>query len=177
MQTYRSRSSQIWGWIAIGLGAAIALASLTVADLARPSVGLGLGVALAASGVAIYLRPSIGIGADAVELRNVVTTVTVPFTRLDSIETRWSLELVGDDGKRAGAMGAPTKTSRQRHAEKSAGEVPETVEVVKGAWDAWRRGGGTSSAVDGPSFTTRPDPVGIAWVIVAVAGAVVGLFL
>ena len=177
MQTYRSRSSQIWGWIAVGLGAAMALASVAVPDLARPSVGLGLGVALAASGVAIYLRPSIGIGADAIELRNVTTTVTVPFERLDSIETRWSLELVGDDGKRAGSMGAPTRTSRQRHAEKSKGEVPETVEVVKGAWDAWRREGGTPSPGDGPAFTKRPDPIGILWVAVAAAGAALGLFL
>lgn len=177
MQTYRSRSSQIWGWIAVGLGAAMALASVAVPDVARASVGVGLGVALAASGVAIYLRPSIGIGADAVELRNVMTTVTVPFARLDSIETRWTLELVGDDGKRVGSMGAPTKSSRQRHAEKAKGEVPETVEVVKAAWDAWRRAGGTAAPAQGPAFTRRADPAGIAWVAAATAGAIVGLFL
>ena len=177
MQTYRSRSSQLWGWISLALGLLMAAVSAFAPGLSRSSVGIGLGIALAASGVAIYLRPSIGIGEEAVELRNVVQTVTIPYARLKRIEAQWTLELVGDDGKKAGAMGAPTRSTRDRRREKSEGITPPAVDAVRQAWDAWRRSGGTAASTEGPAFTRRADPVGIACVLVAVAGAVLGLLL
>ncbi len=194
MRIYRARSSSIWGWLAIAVGAAVAIVHVSSAGISGAQAGLGLGVAAIATGVSAFLRPSVAVADDRAEIHNVMTTTTVPFARLERIETRWTLELVGDDGRKVGSFAAPAPGAAQSHrlrreadrrgdaaaAHGSPGELAGTpsgdaAALVRDAWDAWRSSNPEAQR-EGASSTRRPDPIGIALVIVAVAAAAWGLF-
>ncbi|WP_159449171.1 PH domain-containing protein [Demequina sp. NBRC 110055] len=179
MQIYRSRSSQVWGWLCVGLGALILLIQLIGSGLEQIHVALGIAVAFAAAGYAAFLRPSVAVGEDHVELRNVTQTVVAPFSRLAGLEAHWSLELVGDDDKKAGAFAAPSRTGRDRVRPAEDGKSAEVAGLITAAWDAYRASADTAveptaaSALGhppAPAFSRRVDWVGVGAVAAAVAG-------
>ena len=57
----------------------------------------------------VLLRPSVRIDPDGVEIRNLVTDVTVPFAALEAVGHRWSLELVDVHGKTHSSWAIPVK--------------------------------------------------------------------
>lgn len=178
MEIYRSRSSQVWGWLCVGLGAVVLLIQLIGSGLEQIHVALGIAVALAATGYAAFLRPSVAVAEDRVELRNITQTVVAPFARLAGLEAHWSLELVGDDGKKAGAFAAPSRTGSNRVKPAEEGKAAEVAGLVTAAWDAYRAKAGetpqpaTASATTpgSPAFSRRMDWVGIGAVAAAIAG-------
>lgn len=200
MRTYRARSSAIWGWTAIGVGILIAVVHAASVGVANAQGGLGLGLAAAATGLAAFLRPHVAAGEDAVEVHNVLTVTTTPYARLDRLETRWTLELVGDDGRKAGSFAAPAPGAAQAHrirkdahrigdqeaAYGSPGDHPGTpsgdaAAMVRERWDAWKAThpdapAGSRAAGAGASSTRRLDPVGAALVAIAVVAGAWGLF-
>lgn len=189
MQTFRARSSVVWGWIAVGAGAALALLHLATVGFSRGTGGFGLGVAAIAVGTAAFLRPRVETHGDAVVLRNTTHAVSIPFARLGAIETRWSLTLVDDAGRRWGAFAAPAPgaaASMRRPAgedDASLGGRPsdrpgtasgDAAAMVHDAWEAWRAGhpdGESDAAVE-----RTPDLVGVALAVLAIAGGAWGLF-
>lgn len=199
MQTYRARSSKVWGWTAVGAGALVAVWHVLSAGLANAQGGLGVGAGMAALGYVAFLRPHVAVAEDRVEMHNVTQVVTVPFARLEALETRWSLEARGDDGRKAGAFAAPAPGAAQSRriekqvARESGSDVPavagragdatgtrsgDAAAMVRQAWERWRAahpGGG--DAAEGPSTTRRIDPVGLGVSILGLAAAVWGLFL
>ncbi|MFV0286032.1 MAG: hypothetical protein ACK5IM_06525 [Demequina sp.] len=195
MEIYRSRSSQVWGWLCVGLGAAILLIQLIGSGLNGFSVGFGVAVAFAAVGAAAFLRPAVAVGRDAVEFRNVTQTVAIPFSRLAGLEAHWSLELVGDDGTKVGSFAAPARSGRDRLKSPEDGASAEVATLITSAWDAYRAAPTTAApttAVSSPvparadasadgsdaggAFTRRPDLVGIGLVAAALAGIALAVF-
>lgn len=186
MRTYRARSSYVWGWLAVATGIGIA----ATAGVGSVNAAVGLGAAIAAAGIAAFLRPRVAIADDHVEVRNIVTTDSMPFARLARVETRWSLELVGDDDRTVGAFAAPAPgalqsvrlrrdaatTGDSATAAGGAGELPGTpsgdsAAMVREAWEAWR-GAHPDAAADATGASSRRtvDPLGAALVALAVAG-------
>ena len=198
MQTYRARSSLIWGWIAVGTGAAVAVWHVATAGFAYAHGGLGLGAAMAALGAAAFLRPHVAVAEDRIEIHNVTQVATVPFSRLEALDTRWTLEARGDDGRKVGAFAAPAPgASQSRRIEKqvaresSTGLPPligrpgdaagtpsgDAAALVRGPWEQWRTAHPAEAGTDhGTSIQRRVDPIGSGLVVVGLAAAVWGLF-
>ncbi|MDN4477666.1 hypothetical protein QQX10_07360 [Demequina sp. SYSU T00039] len=199
MQTYRARSSQIWGWTAVGTGAVIAVWHVIAAGLGNAQGGLGVGAGMIALGLAAFLRPHVAVTDDRVEIHNITQVATVPFSRLEGLDTRWSLEVRGDDGRKAGAFAAPAPGAAQsRRIEKQvaresesgvpplagrAGDATGTPSgdasaMIRARWDAWRAAHPSGDpAGEGPSVLRRIDPVGLGLAIGGLAAAAWGLLL
>lgn len=168
MQVYRSRGSQVWGWIMVGIGAAILIAQLVRGNLSSLPVSLGVAAAVAAIGAATFLRPSVVLRDSGVEVRNVTHIATMSFDRLDKVGTRWSLELRGDDSRVIRTVAVPTDRG---------GHVPaEMAEEMVRRRDAWKRTHPRGIEEAGPSCTRTPDWVGIGLVAVAVVGVGIAAF-
>lgn len=94
---------------------------LHLADSGWPeaSFTVALGLACTMYGVFAYLRPVVEVDDTAVLVRNVLSTVRVPFIRLAYVDTRWALELYTDGGRKVTAFCAPAPgvwTARQTDA-------------------------------------------------------------
>ncbi|WP_062310828.1 hypothetical protein [Demequina rhizosphaerae] len=193
MQTYRARSSALWGWLAIAIGVVVAVVHVANVGFGYAHGGLGLGAALALFGWAAFLRPHVAAGEGRVEFHNVTQVATVPFARLSDLGTRWSLEAVGDDGRTVGAFAAPAPgaAASKRHERAAeggsidkaeyarAGDVPGTpsgdaAALVHDAWDEWRAAGGEAGG-EGASITRTPDWIGLVAVVAGTALAIWGL--
>lgn len=176
MRTYRSRSSIIWGLLSVAVGVGLAASQFLATDRADAHVGPALGLALVGAGVAVFLLPSIRIGADTVEVHNVVQVVTVPFARLEAVEAVWTLELVGDDGRKVGVMASPARSRRERHRSEHTA-TPGAAAAVQQGWDEWRSRGGKAASArtagQSAAFTRKPNPAGIACVAISLTAAVV----
>lgn len=180
MTQFRPRSSLIYSSIVMGICAVIAAVTLITSSWSSALPALGFLAALAAIAYAAYFRPSVNIHADRAELVNVVTIVTVPFSRLESIGTRWALELRADDASKATAFAAPAPGAMKARSV-SANEAewdpdaptlilsggPSTstatasgaaAHMIDDAYRAWKK---ASPAIDG-SETDRPDPASAA---------------
>lgn len=107
MTRFRSRASVIYSSIVMGACAVLGLGSLIMWGWFEARPALGFFAALAAVAFAAYFRPSVDVYEDRVELVNVVTVATVPYSRLASIGTRWALELHADDASKTTAFAAP----------------------------------------------------------------------
>lgn len=179
MRTYRSTSSIVWGSLIVVVGAGLAVSQFLSSD--RPDAGAGpaLGLALAGAGIAVFLLPSIRIGTDVVEVHNVLQVVTVPFARLKAVEAMWTLELVGDDGRKIGVMTASTRARRGRRVSEQA-PTPGAGAAVQHGWDEWRNRGGKPTpsrlAKQSAAFSRKPNLAGIICVILSFAAAVVAYF-
>ncbi|WP_062387470.1 hypothetical protein [Demequina iriomotensis] len=194
MQTFRARSSTIWGWGAIALGVLVAVIHVSSVGFSLATGGIGLGAAAALFGYGAFLRPHVAAHEDRVVVHNVTQTATVPYARLADLETRWSLEIVGDDGLKVGAFSAPAPSATAaRHAQRDAarkddaraeygragdrlgtpsGDAAALVHAASSAWTAAHPG---ESGGEGPSIVRRPDWIGIAVVAGAIAAALWGL--
>lgn len=176
MRTYRSRSSIIWGLLTVAVGASLAVTQFVATDRADAGVGPALGLALAGAGVTVFLLPSIRIGADGLEVHNVLQVVTVPFARLEAVESLWTLELAGDDGRKVGVMASPARSRRERHRPEHTTTSGAAAAVQQG-WDQWRERGGKPvsprEAKQSPAFTRQPHLAGIACVAISVTAAAV----
>ena len=101
----------------------VAVATLIASGWNQSLPALGFLAALAAFAFAAYFRPSVDIYAERVEFINVATIATVPFSRLESIGTKWALDVRADDSSKATAFAAPapsamkarTVTANQAH--------------------------------------------------------------
>ncbi|WP_084078928.1 PH domain-containing protein [Demequina sp. NBRC 110057] len=185
MEIYRSQSSRVWGWLCVGIGGTILLVQLIGSGLEQIHVALGMALAFAGMGAAAFLRPAVAVGDDHVELRNVTQTVVVPFARLDGLEAHWSLELVGDDGTKAGSFAAPARSGRDRLKSPDEGKSAEVAGLVTAAWDAYRSRPTpltapgepltASAPATGPAFTRRIDWAGVGCLVVAVGGLALAL--
>lgn len=179
MRTYRPTSSIIWGLLIVAVGTGLAVSQFLASDRADAGVGPALGLAFVGAGVAVFLLPSIRIGADAVEVHNVLQVVTVPFARLESVESLWTLELVGDDGRKVGVMASPARSRRERRRpEQSA--LPGAGAAVQDGWDEWRARGGrpapAHTAGQSAAFSRKPHLAGVTCVAISLAAAVVVFF-
>ncbi|MCK0113350.1 hypothetical protein MWU75_14465 [Ornithinimicrobium sp. F0845] len=109
--TYRTLPARI-------TGTAIVVAALVLAAVMGAIEGnLGnnplspiafMGV-IAAIAWVLLLRPRVVLGPDRVELRNLVTDVVVPFSRLASVERKWALELVDNAGTKHSSWAIPIR--------------------------------------------------------------------
>lgn len=89
-------------WVLLALGLV-----LTAVD--DPVVGLRWFPVIAFGAVLVHVlfwRPSVEVDDDAVTVRNLVRDVRIPWRRLDSIDTRYSLTLYSED-RRVSAWAAP----------------------------------------------------------------------
>ncbi|WP_159450188.1 PH domain-containing protein [Demequina sp. NBRC 110056] len=179
MVVHRLRSSLIWGWIAVGFGAAVAIVQLASSGFADAHVGLGLGLAAAGLGWAAFLRPSVVVSPDEIELRNVVQIASMPVDRIAGVELKWSLELVGDDGKRIGSFAAPVSgASRRLRARGQEGDERSTEHIaaeIGAIVEDSRSAGSADAAPSGPSAVKRADWAGIGIVVASVAAAAIAL--
>ncbi|WP_062519767.1 hypothetical protein [Demequina silvatica] len=206
MQIYRARTSTMWGWSAIGIGVLVAVLHVASVGFAYAHGGLGLGAAIALFGYAAFLRPHVAAAEDRVEVHNVTQTVVVPFERLESLDTRWTFEAVGDDGSKVGAFAAPApgaattrRHERDEKAQLAAGAAApieptrpgdrlgtpsgDAAAMVQRAWDEWRAAQpapatatGDAPVAAGPAVQRRPDWIGIALMTAGTAAALWGLF-
>lgn len=187
MQSYRARSSLVWGWISVGLGLSMVALDLVASGFSEAKIGLGLGACVAMMGTATYLRPAVELSPDAVVFRNIVHSASAAFSRIDEINMRWSLEMRGDDGRKAGAFAVPasrggrTGIFSNEEAERAHLDERESRpdSVASRVHDAWQASPSTHvSAPDpsSPSITRRLDPVGLALVFGSVAGLGYALF-
>ncbi|MCB2411749.1 hypothetical protein LGT39_02660 [Demequina sp. TTPB684] len=181
MDVLRARSSVFWGWLCVALGAVFAAVDVVGSGIADARVGVGVGASLALAGVAVYLRPAVLIGEDAVALRNVVVTATVPFARIQEVTMRWSLEILGDDGRKAAAFAAPASrgartgvfgTDSQGHdiTDDAEGRPDPTGSRLYQAWQEWAEAHPGDADQTTPSISRGVDPVGVALLVAAGAG-------
>ena len=177
MDMHRLRSSTIWGWIAVGLGVVVAIAQLATSGLADAHVGLGLGLASAGLGWAVFLRPAVGISPDEVVFRNVIQRATIAVSRIASVELKWSLEVVGDDGRRMGSFAAPVSSAARRARTRGAPGDETGTEDLAGEIAALvdQRAAAAAAAGAGPSVIKQPEWAGIGIVVASAVAALVAL--
>lgn len=187
MHSYRARSSLVWGWLCVGLGLVLVFSDLVASGLAGAKVGLGLGACVAMIGTAVYLRPAVEITSDSVVFRNIVHTATAPFARIQEISMRWSLEILGDDGKKAGAFAAPAsrrggtgvfgmESDDAVHGNDTESNPDSAGSRVYAAWHAWTAAHGTEPDPTTTSITRQLDIVGLALVLGSIAAVVFAFF-
>lgn len=187
MESYRARSSLVWGWISAGLGLTMVTLDLVASGVTEAKVGLGLGACVAMMGAATYLRPAVQLSPDGVVFRNIVHSASAPFSRIEEISMRWSLEMRGDDGRKAGAFAVPAsrggrtgifsnEEAERAHLDEREGRPDSVASLVH---DTWRASSSTERAApdrSAPSITRRLDPLGLALVLGSVAGLGYALF-
>ncbi|MBC7298073.1 MAG: hypothetical protein H5T82_04190 [Demequina sp.] len=187
MQSYRARSSLVWGWLSVGLGLIMGIADVIASGVAGAQVGLGLGAAVAMIGTAAYLRPAVEVTPDSVVFRNMVHTATAPFARIQEISMRWSLEVRGDDGRKAGAFAAPASRRGRTgvfsnesldlaQGDEREGNPDSTGSHVFEAWQAWTAAHGTETDSATASITRQLDVIGLALVLGSIAAVVFAFF-
>lgn len=143
---------------------------------------------------ATFWRPAVVVDDEGVQLRNVLRDVTVPFARLDAIDTRYALRLEsGDRSFTAWAAPAPGRTSAmsltRREASASAllgadlaqgvsaSAAPNTDSggaalMVRLRWQRWLERDRTAGVARGDTSTPAPPDLRTAWNLpVALGGA------
>lgn len=187
MQSYRARNSLTWGWITVGLGLVMAVSDVAASGFGDAKVGLGLGACVAMMGAAAYLRPAVDVSSDAVTFRNIAHSASAPFARIESISMRWSLEMRGDDGRKAGAFAVPAsrggrtgifsnEEAERARLDEREGRPDSIAHQVHDAWTSWSAAHATSPDLSTPSITRRVDAGGVALVAGSVVGLVYALF-
>ncbi len=187
MQSYRARSSLVWGWISVGIGLGMVILDLVASGLSEAKVGLGLGGCVAMMGAAAYLRPAVQLSPDGVIFENILHSASAQFSRIEEISMRWSLEMRGDDGKKAGAFAVPaSRTGRtgvfsneeaeRAHLDEQEGKPDSVANHVYAAWRAASAHPAPEPDHSSPSITRRVSPVGVALVLGSVIGLTYALF-
>jgi len=167
-QTYRTMPARVIGWvIVIALAALAAVIGKMEADVGNnPLSPLGIMSVVAAVVWVVLLRPSVRLGEDRVELRNLVTDVVVPFSRLKSAGHEWALEVFDNAGSKYSSWAIPVRrelrprrdidsyaeaTTRGKTAEGNNAEV--VAGRVEQALQRWKLEGGRSEAGEGAHRT------------------------
>ena len=152
--------------------------------LARYSWGLLL---LAAVALALFWFPSLTIEEHEITVRNVFSTVHIPWPAIERIDTKWALSIYTANGKvDVWASPAPNRYASQSSNKTSArlagdqagfaprpGDLPETESgaaayVIRRHWDDLREQGLLDAGAEPGSVRTD-----IHWATIAVLGALV----
>ncbi|WP_430867556.1 hypothetical protein [Demequina aurantiaca] len=159
MTRFRARSSIVYSSIVMGMCALISLVVLIGGGWYQARPVFGIMAIFAALAYAAYFRPSVDVYEDRAELVNVLTTATVPFSRLASISTRWALELHADDASKSSAFAAPAPGAmKSRSVKKSEAEWdPEIATLI------YSDGPGTSTATSSGVAAHLVDDAYQAW--------------
>jgi len=187
MDVCRARSSLVWGWLCVGLGLIFAATDIVGSGLADARLGVGVGTCIALVGIAVYLRPAVLIGDDGVVFRNVVGTASAPFSRIREVSMRWSLEVLGDDGRKASAFAAPASRGARTGifgndaaegsmVEDREGRPDTTGSRLYDAWQSWKDSHRGEADTTASSISRGVDVKGIG-LLVAAAIALVFAFL
>ncbi len=183
MKVLRARSSIVLGWMSVGFGLILAISDIVASGVTDAQVGIGAGTSIGIIGVAAFLRPAVVISPDGVAFRNLLLTVTAPFSRIQEISMRWSLEMLGDDGKKADAFAAPASrgartgvfNSRPADASRRVGDEGRADSIgtqVYDAWQAWSENHRVEPDRTMASMTRQLDMVGLVLVLGSVAAVV-----
>ncbi|WP_062076742.1 hypothetical protein [Demequina globuliformis] len=181
VDSYRTRTAPIWGWLGIAGGVLIAGLGATAGGTGSVAVPVLIGGAVAMLAVALFMRPIVIVNEHAIVVHNITQVVTVPFARLKDLHTRWGLELVMDDASKVGAFAAPDPHRRDRRKAPSEQMAADLVAMIRGAEEQWLEG--PHRAADQAAWAGRAplerrwDPVGLALVCGALAAVLAGFFL
>jgi len=168
-QTYRTMPARVVGWvILIALAALAVLIGRTEASLGNsPLTPTGLMSVVAAIVWVALLRPCVRISEDRIEMRNLVTDVVIPFSRIKAVRHVWALEVIDNLDAKHSSWAIPVRrdmrrrwnvdsyaeaTTRGKAAEGNNAE--ELVGRVEQAVQRWRLEGGRSEQGQG----VRPTP-------------------
>jgi hypothetical protein len=187
MQSYRARSSLVWGWLTVGLGVFMVVSDSIAYGLTGAKVGLWLGACIAMIGAAAFLRPAVVVTADSVVFRNLVYITSAPMARIQDFSMQWSFEMHGDDGMKTGAFAVPA--SRGARTGVFGAELPGATRsdrteanpnsIGSQVYAAWQertnlQGGATDRS--SPSMTRRLDVVGLMLVLGSIAALALAFF-
>jgi hypothetical protein len=171
--------------VVVALIAAAALAGLVVSGDLNALVRYGWGLLLlAATGIALFWLPSLAVEEHAVTVRNVFSTVTIPWPAIERIDTKYALTIYTAAGRvPAWASPAPSRyasqvsnTSDARLAARASGsnirpgDLLSTTSgaaafVIRSHWEDLREDGLLAAGPEAGSV--RRD---IHWVTIAVLG-------
>lgn len=182
-QTYRTMPSRVIGWVIIAVLVALAVViGKLEADIGNnPLSPVGIMSVVAAVVWVVLLRPCVRVGEDRAELRNLVTDVVVPFSRLKSVRHEWALELYDNADQKHSSWAIPVRrelrprrdvdsyaeaTTRGKAAEGNNAEV--VAGRVEQALQRWKLEGGRTEPREG----ARPT-----WAWTAVVPLVASLVL
>ncbi|WP_109474195.1 hypothetical protein [Ornithinimicrobium cavernae] len=110
-QTYRTLPARVVGWvILVAIGGLAVIMGVVEAGLGNNPVSPAAFLAVVAAVVwAVLLRPCVRLEPDRVEMSNLLTDVSVPFSRLGAVEHQWSLELIDNAGDKHSSWAIPVR--------------------------------------------------------------------
>jgi hypothetical protein len=108
MRRYRSRSAIVIAAALIAFFTTGAVAHIVAVGANQANASIGLAILAVCVGIAGYVRPHLRVDTNHVEVHNVLSIASVDFERLAHVDTRWALELMGDDGRKVSAFAAPS---------------------------------------------------------------------
>lgn len=200
MRRYRSRSALVIAAALIVFFTTAAIAHITAGGVSEAGPSIGLATLAWCVAIAAYIRPKVLVGDNRVEIHNVVSVATINFERLAFVDTRWALELMGDDGRKVSAFAAPSPgvwTVRTTNASDLRGLPLETYVggaarvgdrrgtasgdaafVVRSAWARWREEHPDAlSDHASRAFTRRVNGTGVGLLAFGVTAATLGFVL
>ncbi|PKQ25871.1 MAG: hypothetical protein CVT64_07465 [Actinobacteria bacterium HGW-Actinobacteria-4] len=200
MRRYRSRSALVIASALIAFFTTSAIAHVIAVGSQQAVPSIGLAILAWCVAIAGYIRPRVLVGDAHVEIHNVVTVARIGFDRLAYVDTRWALELMGDDGRKVTAFAAPSPGVRTVRATSAADlrGLPadtyvggaarvgdrrgtasgEAAFLVRTAWASWRDAHPDHMGEkQGRAIERRVNAVGVGLLAVGVAAAILGFVL
>lgn len=152
VQTYRSRLARRLA-VAVFVFSGVLLVGLALSGDLALLVFAGPLLLLAAVAWFAYWLPALIVDESGIEVRNIATTVRVPWSELVEIDGRYGLRVITDLGSwNAWACPAPFGLDRAR------GRESEAANAVRTRWERQRAlGSGTGGEVH--EVTVRKDPL------------------
>lgn len=124
---FRPTSSQASAVFAWGVALVLLVGTVLADDVSSVLALVAFPLVIAAFAWAVLWRPFVRIEADHVVVANVLRTITVPYPRIESMETRWGLRLLTTDGP-VDAWGAPARSAfARRRARRHSDGLPPTI--------------------------------------------------
>lgn len=162
-RVYRTLPAQVVGW---GLMAgALVLAAFTLRDLLEERsteviAPLALIAGLAAAAWVLFLRPRATVHSDRVELTNVITDTTIPFSQVEDVTFQWALELHDRQGRRHSSWAVPVRREMTRRR-----NIDDFAETTRRRGSAGATAQGASDevlrAISRWKLDGSPPPVGV----------------
>ncbi len=108
LRTYRPLTSRIIGWVLVAiLTLALGVTLLGEGEIV-PGFVAWVALALVATWL-ILLRPCVTLSTSGVTIQNLVRDVDVPWGQVESLGTRWALEVRTSDGREYSSWAIPAK--------------------------------------------------------------------